>query len=34
VLDDRAADPDQIEGRPGEDVLVLGETGKEFFLVS
>jgi hypothetical protein len=34
MLDDRAADPDQIEGRPSEDVLVSGETGKEFFLVS
>jgi hypothetical protein len=34
VLDDRAADPDQIEGRPNEDFLFSGETGKEFFLVS
>jgi hypothetical protein len=34
VLDDGAADPDQIEGGPSEYILVLGETGKEFFLVS
>ena len=34
VLDDGAADLDQIEGGPSEDVLVLGETGNEFFLVS
>jgi hypothetical protein len=34
MLDDGAADPDQIEGGPSEDVLVLGETGNEFFLVS
>jgi hypothetical protein len=34
VLDDGAADPDQIECGPGEDILVSGETGKEFFLVS
>jgi hypothetical protein len=34
VLDDGAADFDQIEGGPSEDVLVSGETGNEFFLVS
>jgi hypothetical protein len=34
VLDDGVADPDQIEGGPSEDVLVSGETGNEFFLVS
>jgi hypothetical protein len=34
MLDDGAADPNQIEGGPSEDILVLGETGKEFFLVS
>jgi hypothetical protein len=34
VLDDGAADPDNIEGGPGEDILVIGETGKELFLVS
>jgi hypothetical protein len=34
VLDDGAADPDQIEGRPSEDILVSGEIGNEFFLVS
>jgi hypothetical protein len=33
VLDDGAADSDQVEGRPGEDVLVSGETGDEFLLV-
>ena len=34
MLYDGAADPNQIEGGPSEDVLVSGETGKEFFLVS
>ena len=34
MLDDGTADPDQIEGGPGEDILVTGETGNEFFLVS
>jgi hypothetical protein len=34
VLDDGTADPDQIEGGPGEDILVTEETGKEFFLMS
>jgi hypothetical protein len=34
VLDDGAADPDQIDGGPSEDVLVSGETRDEFFLVS
>ena len=34
MLDDGAADPDQIEGGPSEDVLVSRETRDEFFLVS
>jgi hypothetical protein len=34
VLDDGMANPDQIEGGLGEYILVAGETGKEFFLVS
>jgi hypothetical protein len=34
VLDDGAADPDQIEGGPSEYVLVSRETRDEFFLVS
>ena len=34
MLDDGTADLDQIEGGPSEDILVVGETGKEFFLVS
>jgi hypothetical protein len=34
VLDDGTADPGQIEGGPGEDILVIRETGKGFFLVS
>jgi hypothetical protein len=34
VLDDGTADLDQIEGGPSEDILVVGETGKEFFLIS
>jgi hypothetical protein len=33
VLDDGAADPDQVEGQPSEDVLVAGEIGNELFLV-
>jgi hypothetical protein len=33
VLDDGAADSDQVEGGPGKDVLVSGETGDEFLLV-
>ena len=33
VLDDGATDSDQVEGRPGEDVLISGETGDEFILV-
>jgi hypothetical protein len=32
VLDDGATDSDQVEGRPGEDVLISGETGDEFLL--
>jgi hypothetical protein len=34
VLDDGVANPNQIECGPGEDILVSGETGKEFFLIS
>jgi hypothetical protein len=34
MLDDGAANLDQIEGGPSEDVLVSGETRDEFFLVS
>jgi hypothetical protein len=34
MLDDGAVDPDQIECGSGKDILVSGETGKEFFLVS
>jgi hypothetical protein len=33
VLDDGATDSDQVEGRPGKDILVSGETGDEFLLV-
>jgi hypothetical protein len=33
VLDDGAADSDQVEGGLGEDVLVSGEIGYEFLLV-
>jgi hypothetical protein len=33
VLDDSAADSDQVEGGPGEDVLVSGEIGDEFLLI-
>jgi hypothetical protein len=33
VLNDRSADPDQVEGGPGEDVFVLGQTAEEFLLV-
>jgi hypothetical protein len=34
VLNDGAADSDQVKGGPSEDVLVSGETGDEFLLVS
>jgi hypothetical protein len=34
VLDDGATGPNQIEGGPSEDILVLGEIGNEFFLIS
>ena len=34
VLNDGATDFDQVEGEPGEDVLVSGETGDEFLLIS
>jgi hypothetical protein len=34
VLYDGAADPNQIEGGPSEDVLVLGDVRDEFFLIS
>ena len=33
VLNDGSADPDQVEGGPGEDVFVLGQTAEEFLLV-
>jgi hypothetical protein len=33
MLDDGATDSDQVEGRPGEDVLVSRETEDEFLLV-
>ena len=33
MLDDGAIDFDQIKGRPGEDVLISGETGDEFLLI-
>jgi hypothetical protein len=33
VLDDGATGPDQVEGGPGEDVFVLGQTAEEFLLV-
>ena len=33
MLDDCAADSDQVEGGPGEDILVSGETGDEFLLI-
>jgi hypothetical protein len=33
VLDDGATDSDQVEGGPGEDVFVLGQTGEESLLV-
>jgi hypothetical protein len=34
VLEDGATDPNQIEGGPSKDILVSGETGNGFFLVS
>jgi hypothetical protein len=34
VLYDGAADSNQIEGGPSEDILVSGEARDEFFLVS
>jgi hypothetical protein len=33
VLDDSATDSDQVEGRPGKDVLISGKTGDESLLV-
>jgi hypothetical protein len=33
MLDDSATDSDQVKGRPGENVLISGETGDEFLLV-
>jgi hypothetical protein len=33
MLDDGVTDSDQVKGRPGEDVLISGETGDEFLLV-
>jgi hypothetical protein len=33
VLDDGATDSDQVEGEPGEDVFILGQTAEESLLV-
>jgi hypothetical protein len=33
VLDDGATDSDQVEGGPGEDVFILGQTAEESLLV-
>jgi hypothetical protein len=33
VLDDRATDSDQVEGGPGKDILIFGQTGEESLLV-
>jgi hypothetical protein len=33
VLDDRATDSDQVEGRPGKDVFIFGQEGEESLLV-
>jgi hypothetical protein len=33
VLDDGATDSDQVEGGPGEDVFIVGQTAKESLLV-
>jgi hypothetical protein len=33
VLDDGAIDSDQVEGRPGEDVFIFGQTTEESLLV-
>jgi hypothetical protein len=33
MFDDSATDADQVEGRPGEDVLIFGETGDESLFV-
>jgi hypothetical protein len=33
MLDDSATDSDQVEGGPGEDVLIFGKTGDESLLV-
>jgi hypothetical protein len=33
VLNYGSADPDQVEGGPGEDIFVLGQAAEEFLLV-
>jgi hypothetical protein len=33
VLNYGSADPDQVDGGPGEDVFVLGQAAEEFLLV-
>jgi hypothetical protein len=33
VFNDSATDADQVEGGPGEDVLIFGETGDESLFV-
>jgi hypothetical protein len=33
VLDDRATDSDQVEGGPGEDVFIFGQTAEESLLI-
>jgi hypothetical protein len=33
MLDDGATDSDQVEGEPGEDVFIIGQTAEESFLV-
>jgi hypothetical protein len=33
VLDDGATDSDQVEGGPGEDIFILGQTAEESLLV-
>jgi hypothetical protein len=30
MLNYGSADPDQVEGRPGEDIFILGQAAKEF----
>jgi hypothetical protein len=33
MLNDGSTDPNQVEGGPGEDVFVLGQTAEKFLLV-